>query len=76
MESLYRFQQLSDSRLIYGHRWSRISGGGKSAPWRWGTGHVWGVKIMEDIARRYQGKLQVEGRDGVFLVRTALLMPQ
>jgi len=41
-----------------------------------GAGHGWGMKIMEDIARRYQGELQAEGKDGVFLVRTALLMPE
>jgi len=41
-----------------------------------GAGHGWGMKIMEDIARRYESKLQAEGKDGVFLVRTALLMPE
>ncbi len=41
-----------------------------------GAGHGWGMKIMEDIARRYQSELQAEGRDGVFLARTALLMPE
>jgi len=41
-----------------------------------GVGHGWGMKIMEDIAHRYQSELQVEDRDGVFLARTALLMPE
>ncbi len=41
-----------------------------------GAGHGWGMKIMEDIARRYQSELLAEGKDGVFSVRTALLMPE
>lgn len=41
-----------------------------------GAGHGWGMKIMEDVARRYQSELQVEGKDGAFLARTALLMPE
>lgn len=41
-----------------------------------GAGHGWGMKIMEEIARRYQSELQLEGKDGVFLARTALLMPE
>jgi len=40
-----------------------------------GAGHGWGMKIMEDIARRYQSELLAEGKNGVFTVRTALLMP-
>ncbi len=43
---------------------------------RQGAGHGWGMKIMEDIVHRYQGELQAEGRDGVFLARIALLMPE
>ncbi len=41
-----------------------------------GAGHGWGMKIMEDIAHRYQSELLAEGRDGVFTARTALLMPE
>lgn len=41
-----------------------------------GAGHGWGMKVMEDIAHRYQSELQAEGKDGVFLVRTALFLPK
>lgn len=41
-----------------------------------GVGHGWGMKSMQDVARRHESDLQAEGRDGVFLVRTALLMPE
>jgi len=41
-----------------------------------GAGHGWGMKIMEDIARHYQSELQAEGKGGIFLARTALLMPE
>ena len=40
-----------------------------------GAGHGYGLKIMEDVARRYQSELHTEAEDGVFLARTALLMP-
>ncbi len=41
-----------------------------------GAGHGYGLKIMENIARRYQSELQAEAGDGVFVARTALLMPK
>ena len=42
---------------------------------RKGTGHGYGLKIMAQVARRYESELQTEAREGVFLTRTALLMP-
>ena len=41
-----------------------------------GAGHGYGLKIMENIARRYQSELQAEAGDSVFVARTALLMPK
>ncbi len=41
-----------------------------------GAGHGYGLKIMEGIAHRYQSELQIEAQDGVFVARTALLMPK
>jgi len=41
-----------------------------------GAGHGYGLLIMEKVARRYESELQTQARDGIFLVRTALLMPQ
>lgn len=41
-----------------------------------GAGRGYGLKIMESVARRYQGELSVQVRDGGFLVQTALLMPE
>lgn len=41
-----------------------------------GAGHGYGLKIMENVAHRYQSELQIETKDSIFLVRTALLMPQ
>jgi len=41
-----------------------------------GTGHGYGLLIMEKVARRYESELQIQAKDGIFLVRTALLMPQ
>jgi len=40
-----------------------------------GAGHGYGLLIMEKVARRYESELQTQAKDGVFLVRTALLMP-
>lgn len=40
-----------------------------------GAGHGYGLKIMEGVARRYQSELHTEAGNGVFLARTALLMP-
>jgi len=41
-----------------------------------GAGHGYGLLIMEKVARRYESELQTQARDGIFLVRTALLMPR
>lgn len=41
-----------------------------------GAGHGWGMKIMEDIARRYQSELLAAGKGGIFTARTALLMSE
>lgn len=41
-----------------------------------GAGHGYGLKIMEGVAHRYQSELRIEVKDGIFLARTALLMPQ
>jgi len=43
---------------------------------RKGAGHGYGLLIMEKVAKRYESELQIQAQDGVFLVRTALLMPQ
>lgn len=43
---------------------------------RKGAGHGYGLRIMESIARRYESELQTEAKNGIFLARTALLMPQ
>lgn len=43
---------------------------------RKGDGHGYGLWIMEKVARRYQSELYTEAKDGVFLARTALLMPE
>lgn len=42
---------------------------------RKGAGHGYGFKIMETTARRYQGELQTEAKNGVFTLRTALFLP-
>ena len=39
-----------------------------------GTGHGYGMRIMEAIAHRYQSELQIEVKNGIFTVRTALFM--
>jgi len=41
-----------------------------------GAGHGYGLLIMEKVARRYDSELQTQARDGIFQVRTALLLPQ
>lgn len=41
-----------------------------------GAGHGYGLRIMEGIARRYGSELQTEARNGIFLARAALLIPQ
>ncbi len=41
-----------------------------------GDGHGYGLWIMEKVAHRYQSELYTEAKDGVFLARTALLMPE
>ena len=38
--------------------------------------HGYGMKTMLEIARRYHSELQTEATNGVFLVRTALLLPE
>jgi len=40
-----------------------------------GVGHGYGLLIMEKVARHYESELQTQAKDGIFLVRTALLMP-
>lgn len=52
----------------------REDGGGYLS--RKGAGHGYGLRIMENVARRYQSELHTETKDGIFLCRTALLMPQ
>lgn len=41
-----------------------------------GLGHGYGLKIMENIARRYESELYTEAKDGIFVGRTALLIPE
>lgn len=41
-----------------------------------GAGHGYGLKIMEGVARRYKSELYTDAKDGVFVVRTALLIPE
>jgi len=43
---------------------------------RKGAGHGYGLRIMEKVAKRYESELHTESKDGIFLARTALLMPQ
>lgn len=43
---------------------------------RRGAGHGYGMKTMLQIARKYHSELQIEAAGGVFLIRTALLMPE
>lgn len=42
---------------------------------RKGAGHGYGLRIMEKVARRYESELHTQAEDGVFVARTALLMP-
>lgn len=41
-----------------------------------GLGHGYGLKIMENIARRYESELYTEAKNGIFVGRTALLIPE
>lgn len=52
------------------------SGSGKLFRSHKGVGHGYGLKIMEGVAQRYQSELHIEVKDGVFLVQTALLIPE
>lgn len=40
-----------------------------------GNGHGYGMKTLHEIARHYNGELELEAIEGTFIVRTALLMP-
>lgn len=41
-----------------------------------GAGHGYGLRIMEKVAQSYESELHTQAKNGVFLARTALLMPQ
>lgn len=51
------------------------SGGGRFRSQK-GVGHGYGLKIMEGVTQRYQGELDIEVTEGIFLARTALLIPE
>lgn len=41
-----------------------------------GAGHGYGLRIMEKVAQSYESELHTQAKNGIFLARTALLMPQ
>lgn len=41
-----------------------------------GAGHGYGMRTMQAVAKRYHSELQVEAGEDIFMVRTALLLPE